>query len=79
MLLINLMFILPLLCALAGLALFYTLWRSSKVVELDPQHVEKLFGARFMLSWDGAERRSGIDRRSGGDRRRGGERRGSDL
>ena len=79
MLLINLMFILPLLCFLAGLALFYTLWRSSRVVELDPQHAEKLLGVRLMQSWDGAERRSGIDRRRGSDRRRGGERRRSDL
>jgi hypothetical protein len=78
MLLINLMFVAPLLCGLAGLALFYSLWRSSKVVELDPQHVEKLFGPPLpRQSWDGMERRSGIDRRSGSDRRREGERRTS--
>jgi hypothetical protein len=56
MLLINLMFVVPLLCGLAGLALFYSLWRSSKVVELDPQHVEKLFGPPLLRqSWDGVE------------------------
>lgn len=75
MLLINFMFILPLLFALAGLALLYTLWRTSKVVDLDPQHVEKLFGIRLEQSWDGVERRSGIDRRNGIDRRKSGERR----
>jgi hypothetical protein len=80
MLLINLMFIVPLLCALAALALLYTLWRSSKVVEIDPHHIEKLFGVPLLKqSWDGVERRSGIDRRGGGDRRRGAERRKFDL
>jgi len=77
MLLINVMFILPLLLTLAGLAVLYTLWRTSKVVELDPQHVEKLFGIRVEQAWDGIERRSGIDRRNGTDRRRSGERRRS--
>jgi hypothetical protein len=78
MLLINLLFVLPLLFAVTGLALLYTLWRSSKIVELDPQHVDKLFGLSLLKqNWNGVERRSGVDRRSGGDRRREGERRGS--
>jgi hypothetical protein len=78
MLLINLMFVLPLLFAVTGLALLYTLWRSSKVVELDPQHVDKLFGVPLLKrSWDGVERRSGVDRRTGSDRRGEGERRRS--
>lgn len=68
-------FMLPVFLVFAGVVLLCTIWKSSKVVEIDPEDVEKLFGVRLKQCWDGVERRSRTDRRSGNDRRSGLDRR----
>jgi len=65
----------PVLITLTGIALFFALWKGSKVVQLDPQDVEKLFDLRPDQRWNGIERRNGVERRSGKDRRGGTDRR----
>jgi hypothetical protein len=67
----------PLLLTLVGIALLVTLWKGSKVVQLDPQDVERLFNLHVDKRWNGIERRNGVDRRSGKDRRSGTDRRQS--
>ncbi len=67
----------PVLITLTGIALFFALWKGSKVVQLDPQDVERLFDPHADKRWNGAERRTGVDRRSGKDRRGGTDRRQS--
>ena len=63
------------LLTLTGAALVFALWKGSKVVQLDPQDVERLFNLHLDNRWNGIERRNGVDRRSGKDRRNGTDRR----
>lgn len=67
----------PAVLILASVATMFALWKRSKVIQLDPQEIEKLFDLRADMRWNGIERRSGIDRRSGKDRRGGTDRRQS--
>jgi uncharacterized membrane-anchored protein len=67
----------PAVLILASVATMFALWKRSKVIQLDPQEIERLFDLRVDTRWNGIERRSGIDRRSGKDRRGGTDRRQS--
>jgi hypothetical protein len=67
----------PVLFTLTGIGLLVTLWKGSKVVQLDHQDVERLFDLHVDKRWNGIERRNGVDRRSGIDRRSGTDRRQS--
>jgi len=67
----------PVLIALSGVALFFALWKGSKVVQLDPQDLERLFALPAERRWNGVDRRNGGERRSGKDRRSGIDRRQS--
>jgi hypothetical protein len=67
----------PALIALSGIALFFALWKGSRVVQLDPQDVERLFDPHADRRWNGVDRRNGGERRTGKDRRSGTDRRQS--
>jgi uncharacterized membrane-anchored protein len=67
----------PAVLILASVATMFALWKRSKVIQLDPQEIERIFDLRADTRWNGIERRSGIDRRSGKDRRGGTDRRQS--
>lgn len=69
--------LMPAILVLASVTTFFALWKRSKVIQLNPQEVERLFDLRVDRGWNGIERRSGIDRRSGEDRRSGTDRRQS--
>jgi hypothetical protein len=67
----------PAVLVLASVAIMFAVWKRSKVIQLDPQEIERLFDLRADTRWNGIERRRGIDRRSGKDRRSGTDRRQS--
>jgi len=67
----------PAVLIFASVATIFALWKRSRVIQLDPQEIAKLFDLRADTRWNGIERRSGIDRRCGKDRRAGTDRRQS--
>jgi|MudIll2142460700_1097286.scaffolds.fasta_scaffold334177_2 flagellar basal body-associated protein FliL len=73
--LVSVILVLLILLALAGVAVVLVLWSSSKVVDVNPQEIERLFEGEVGADWNGTERRRGIERRTGSDRRSGSDRR----
>ena len=65
----------PAALVLSTVTTFLALWKRSKVIQLSPEEVERLFDLRVDRGWNGIERRSGIERRGGKDRRSGTDRR----
>jgi len=74
---VSVMLAAQILLTLTGVALVFGLWKGSRVVQLDPQDIERLFDLHVDKRWNGIERRNGVDRRSGQDRRSGFDRRRS--
>lgn len=73
----SIVLVAPVLLTLTGVAVVFAFWKGSRVIELDPQDLERLFDLHVDTRWNGIERRNGVDRRSGRDRRSGTDRRQS--